>query len=485
MTENQKVDTTLVKLIGYLQNAIKDSEFENHTFLVGGCVRDYLMDKPISDYDIVVDLPNGGVKLAQFLTKKDDSFNIASNPIIFGRYGTARFTLRNNEDFKHLCFDATQTRRTPSYLMDEDYNIEENVGTIIEDACLRDATINALYLDVTTAEVYNMVGGAEHIKQKLLKTPTTPDTVFKDDPLRMLRIIRFSTTYGFDIDKDTWLSIFKNSEMITQISKERIKEELSKILLADKPSIGIRKLMNCGLLYYILPHIYTLNNHNPNYALPPYYPNVFEHTLRVIDKTQAKLPNRLAALFHDVGKHFCAQFKNGKLKFPNYTYASGNIAEKVLKELRFPNDIINDVTFSIKMHDLFVSTKNVTDKRLRKFIAVAGDHFGTVIDLMMANAYTIDKECIENHTLILDRLLAILEEEAKEPKKLPVNGNDVMIYIGLDSGPILGKIMEKLKDLFYENPNMTKQDALTAAYEIYCNMVTSGELRDLFINNSE
>ena len=450
----KNADEKIKKLVKIIQESIKGTAFENHVFLVGGCVRDLLLKIPCKDVDICVDIKNGGMLFANYMAMKHQCYVAGTNPVVFETYGTAKFQLYKNEELKDIEIECVQTRKEQYHK--ESRNPDTVYGTIQEDAKRRDLTINSLYYNISTEKVHDYNNGLDDLVNQVIKTPTDPDITFNDDPLRILRVIRFSTRFGWGIEKNTWLGMVKNVHRIKIISQERISDEISKILLCEKPSIGIRKMYYCGILHRVMPDIY-----DTTYAFESKNPMVstFDHTMNVVDTVQPYLENRLAALFHDVGRII-----TGRRRDVNPDKFSAEVAADDLKAMKFPNYVIKTVETAIKFHRGFaVYADGVLppDKKIRKFINLTGEDLGATVDLMNANNLhcTYDKK--KRQVLdILNRIEEMEDAEKAANVKLPINGNDIQQYFSIKPSPVVGIALEKVKDAYFENPNMTKDEAL-------------------------
>lgn len=449
----KNADEKIKKLVKLIQESIKGTAFENHVFLVGGCVRDLLLKIPCRDVDICVDIKNGGMLFANYMAMKHQCYVAGTNPVVFENYGTAKFQLYKNEELKDIEIECVQTRKEQYHK--ESRNPDTVYGTIQEDAKRRDLTINSLYYNISTEKVHDYNNGLDDLVNQVIKTPTDPDITFNDDPLRILRVIRFSTRFGWGIEKNTWLGMVKNAHRIKIISQERISDEISKILLCEKPSIGIRKMYYCGILHRVMPDIY-----DTTYAFESKNPMVstFDHTMNVVDTVQPYLENRLAALFHDVGRII-----TGRRRDVNPDKFSAEVAADDLKAMKFPNYVIKTVETAIKFHRGFaVYADGVLppDKKIRKFINLTGEDLGATVDLMNANNLhcTYDKK--KRQVLdILNRIEEMEDAEKAANVKLPINGNDIMKEFKIKGGPNIGILLEAVKDAYFENPNMTKDEA--------------------------
>ena len=449
----KNADEKIKKLVKLIQESIKGTAFENHVFLVGGCVRDLLLKIPCKDVDICVDIKNGGMLFASYMAMKHQCYVASTNPVVFETYGTAKFQLYKNEELKDIEIECVQTRKEQYHK--ESRNPDTVYGTIQEDAKRRDLTINSLYYNISTERVHDYNNGLDDLVNKVIKTPTDPDITFNDDPLRILRVIRFSTRFGWGIEKNTWLGMVKNAHRIKIISQERISDEISKILLCEKPSIGIRKMYYCGILHRVMPDIY-----DTTYAFESKNPIVstFDHTMNVVDTVQPYLENRLAALFHDVGRII-----TDRRKGVNPDKFSAEVAADDLKAMKFPNYVIKTVETAIKFHRGFAPYADGVlppDKKIRKFINLTGEDLGATVDLMNANNLHCTYGKKKRQVLdILNRIEEMEDAEKAANVKLPINGNDIQQYFSIKPSPTIGILLEAVKDAYFENPNMTKDEA--------------------------
>ena len=449
----KNADEKIKKLVKLIQESIKGTAFENHVFLVGGCVRDLLLKIPCKDVDICVDIKNGGMLFASYMAMKHQCYVASTNPVVFETYGTAKFQLYKNEELKDIEIECVQTRKEQYHK--ESRNPDTVYGTIQEDAKRRDLTINYLYYNISTERVHDYNNGLDDLVNKVIKTPTDPDITFNDDPLRILRVIRFSTRFGWGIEKNTWLGMVKNAHRIKIISQERISDEISKILLCEKPSIGIRKMYYCGILHRVMPDIY-----DTTYAFESKNPMVstFDHTMNVVDTVQPYLENRLAALFHDVGRII-----TGRRRDVNPDKFSAEVAADDLKAMKFPNYVIKTVETAIKFHRGFAPYADGVlppDKKIRKFINLTGEDLGATVDLMNANNLHCTYGKKKRQVLdILNRIEEMEDAEKAANVKLPINGNDIIKEFKIKPSPTIGILLEAVKDAYFENPNMTKDEA--------------------------
>ena len=281
------------------------------------------------------------------------------------------------------------------------------------------------------------------------------DEIYSESPIKMLRTIRFSTKFGWGIEKNTWLGIIKNAHLIKNAPQELISDEISKILLCEKPSIGIRKMYYCGILHRVMPDIY-----DTTYAFESKNPMVstFDHTMNVVDTVQPYLENRLAALFHDVGRII-----TGRRRDVNPDKFSAEVAADDLKAMKFPNYVIKTVETAIKFHRGFSAYADGVlppDKKIRKFINLTGEDLGATVDLMNANNLHCTYGKKKRQVLdILNRIEEMEDAEKAANVKLPISGNDIIKEFKIKPSPTIGILLEAVKDAYFENPNMTKDEA--------------------------
>ena len=451
-----------IVIISLLKELIEGSHFENHVFLVGGYVRDLLMEKPSKDIDLVIDLPNGGIEFAEFITKKNRNYKKDSNPVIYPTYGTAKFTING---FESVLIECVQTRK-------ELYN--DNLsrkpicehGTLLEDALRRDLTINALYKNISTGEVIDPTNkGFNDLKNKILRTPCEPNLTFIDDPLRMLRVIRFSSRYGWKINEETLRAIKDNNERLNIISKERIQDEFNKILLTENVGEGLKLLIECGLIDFIIPQFSVAIGMEQNIF---HNETVGKHLISVCKRSKPILLVRLAAILHDLGKiNMKSKDEDGNIHFYRHELESKRLAENILKELKYSNDIIEKVSFLIENHmRLKVYGNDLTDikdKSIRKLINDCGDDETLELFLSLIEADNNSHSAEYSLPNQIEKLRSKIKElsikdEGKVMVKLPLNGNEIMELLQINGGKMVGDIIKELTELYLENPLISKEE---------------------------
>lgn len=452
-----------------LSDIIRNTKYENHVFIAGGYVRDELLGLDPKDIDIVIDLPNGGIEFTIWLAKKLNIFKDKSNPVIFQNFGTSKLSLNgityNGVDISSIDIEAVMTRG-------ENYNLNSRkpevfYGNLKTDVERRDSTINSLLKNVSTGEILDLTGrGKMDLRMGILRTPVDPDITFSDDPLRMMRFIRQATKYNWEIDGKSLEGIKRNAYRIDIVSKERIRDELNKILTTANPDRGIDFLKTTGLLKYILPELeksvnMTQNSHHKK--------DVFGHTLDVLKNTQPDLVQRLMGLFHDIGKTITKTVEPTGIHFYGHEEASEKITDEVMRRLKYPTDLINAVKIGVRNHMRLKqagdTAVNLSDKALRKFKLEIGDHLENVLNLIHAdNISHSDSSSMPNQIFNIRKRLESLKNIPKKPE-LPINGND-LISLGIKQGPMFKKILSAITDAWFENPQLTKDEAITIAKKV-------------------
>ncbi len=418
-----------MKNIEFIIKSLEDEGYE--TYLVGGCVRDKIMGKEKSDYDLTtIARPNEIKEVFKDLNTID----------IGKKYGTIK-VLKDNEEF-----EITTFRSDLSYIDRRHPDKIRFSNDILEDLQRRDFTINSMA--IRNGKLIDPFDGRADIEKKIIRAVGNPDTRMKEDYLRALRALRFATTLNFSIDKDLLIAIRDNKSDIEYISKERIREELNKILLSDRPSYGIKLLRKVELLEYILPELdrtYGFDQHSTFHS-----DDVYNHNLKVMDKTKKDLITRIAGLYHDVGKvdtFFIDE--NGEGRFFSHQKVSSDLLKKRLKELRYPKDIIESSSKLIERHMDNMNT--YTKKSIRKLLRRLGEEdLYRLFDLQKADVLSTklkDTSNIENGKEILQEVLK--ENIPLTRNGLKINGNDLKA-LGYKEGKELGEVLNMLSDMVLE-----------------------------------
>jgi len=451
--------------VNFLTQQIKDSKYKGKVFLAGGYVRDELLGFDPKDIDIVVDMPNGGIEFANWITRKLGIYT-SGNPVIFPKFGTAKFNLRGikhqGQDLSKIDIEVVMPR-TEKYTFGS-RKPEVSQGTMKDDVERRDFTVNSLLKDLTTGEVKDLTGqGKADIEKGVIRTTLDPDIIFKDDPLRMLRAIRFTVKYNWSLPLFMIKSMKRNSHMLKHISAERVRDELNKMLVTGSPDKAIRLLQMTDLNKHVMPELDLLVGLQQNKY---HIWDAGKHTLEVLKGTPPDLQTRLAALLHDIGKADTRSVVDNTVHFYKHQEVGSDIARDIMQRLKYPNQMIDAVTNMIQSHmNLKGAGKEgevVSDKALRKLKANLGDHLEATLDLIHAdNIAHAPEHNMELQIPALRKRLKNLKNAPVSSKiPIPINGNDVMTHLNIRPGPLVKTMLEVVIDAWMENPDITKQEAL-------------------------
>lgn len=454
--------------LDYLGKIIQNSPFTGKVFLAGGAVRDEILGKPVKDIDIVVAMPDGGIEFANWLTRKVGAYKQGANPVVYPRFGTAKFNLRgvnyNGIDLSGVDIESVMTRG-------EKYNPgsrkpEVAYADLKADALRRDLTVNSLYKDLVTGEIKDLTGmGIKDIQDGVVRTPLDPDITFQDDPLRMLRAIRFAVKYNWKMPMSLVKALKRNADSLKNISSERIQDELNKILMTDNPDKGLRLLSYTGLNKHVIPELDTCRGVTQNAY---HKDDVFDHILEVIKNTPKNLTTRLGALFHDIGKPATRSVgEDGKVHFYEHEDVGAEMSNNIMRRLKYPGDITNSVSRIVKNHMRLKAAgpegDKLSDKALRRFMADSGEDLETQLMLMQAdNVSHSEVASMPNQIERLSHRMKTLADKQPTGAKpsLPINGNDIMKLMGIKPGPVIKQLLQAVEDAWYADPAIGRDDAL-------------------------
>lgn len=455
-----------------IQMVLAGTKWEKKVYLVGGAVRDMLLRDihnfskyTIKDLDFVVEGdPEDGIEVAKYIAKKLNVYS-ENNPLIFEKFYTAKLRLPASDgSVVELEFVAPRKEK-----YNPDSRKPEVQPSSLEDEILRrDFTINSLLMRLSDREIVDLTGHSmEDLQKLMLRTNRTPDIIFAEDPVRMLRAIRFTVKYNLQIPKDILKSIRKNVKEIHKVSKERIREELEKIFMLEKPGKAIRMLKITKLLDELLPELKQLVNLKQSSLY--HKEDAFRHTLSVVDSSKQDLIVRLAALFHDIGKAATRTETNGKIQFLNHAKVGAEIAENILRRFKYSNDIIKKVKKMIMHHMDLKSAgprlENLKDKTLRKFIYRVSDALEDTLELIHADniSHSEVSSMPEQITLLRERIKNMNLEEILNAKSL-LRGDEILA-LGAPK-ELVKEIKERILWKVIENPSYTKEQAIEQAKSI-------------------
>lgn len=437
---------------------IIDTFYRNNfeAFMVGGCVRDILLGNLPKDYDITTS------------AKPEITISLFNKTIPTGlKHGTVT-VLINNEPY-----EVTTYRTEGKYIDNRRPSSVDFVTDIKEDLSRRDFTINALAYNEKVGLI-DYFNGTDDIKYKIIKCVGNADKRFKEDALRMLRAVRFSCQLNFDIEENTYAAIKSNYKLIENISSERIRDELCKILISENPSKGLEILRDTKLLEIILPEINALYNFSPKCT--NHNRNVFTHTLKVIDNTENDLLLRLSALFHDVGKlNTLTPLNNGTFYgFPGHCLEGSIMVKKILSRLRFDNNTIKIISRLIEHHLVLNATVMPTKYEVKILLNEIGtDNINLLFSLQRTDINSLDnpKVFLEKVRYTENLVNEIINNnEPLTIKDLNINGGDLISNLDLKPGKILGDVLNHLLNIVLENPDLnSKEKLLTLAKNFLIN----------------
>lgn len=460
-----------LEIIDYIGNIIKKSPFEGHVYAVGGSVRDYVMGlTEIKDIDLVIDLPDGGIKFAEYVR---DNLGLTKTVVTYQTYGTAMFHFFKYPEYEIEC---VMTRKE-QYKDKDSRNPETEFGTIIEDSVRRDLTINALYMRVDDKEIKDpTTKGMDDMRNKLLRvTNDNPHVVFSEDPLRIVRVVRFLCRFsGFKIDELTYQAMKDDVDRLSIIKKERIRDELEKILQTYYSTTGIMMLHEIGAMKYIIPEFDECFGLEQNKY---HFGDVASHTLALIsqynyDFGDGNIVCLLACLLHDIGKVKSKTIgEDGRVHFYDHETVGVDMVDNILRRLKYDNDTINEVKFIVRNH---MMTKQWGDfcgnlkkeKKLNKFIYRCGtpERFENLIRV-------IECDNLAHHP---DHCICGQYEYLKEFKtskflgyKLPITGDDVMDILGIEPGPMVKKVLDQVLNRVLAHPNYDRDCCLNQVKGVY------------------
>ena len=427
-------------------------------YLVGGAVRDGILDIETTDFDFTTNAsPEESIDLLNNNSYKTTEIGRA--------FGTIELQIENNS--LHIT-----TYRKDTYENSSRNPSIESATDLETDLSRRDFTINSIAYSIDANELIDPFNGLKDLAAGVIRTPDDPIISFSDDPLRMLRVCRFISTHGFSPDNETYVAMRDNTERIKIVSTERIRDEISKLLIGKNPSLGLRTFVESGLSSYTIPELNALKIEvDPNH----HHKDVYEHTLTVVDNVSPTLIRRLGALFHDIAKPNTKGIENGKVHFRHHEVVGAKMTKRILQELKYDKKTIKDVALLVELH-LRPHTFKMgwTDSAVRRYIVDAGEVLDDLNNLVRADVTTKNKQKAQEIYDKLDemenKIKDVLEKEEMSKLRPPITGDEIMEIFNLEPGPKVGLIMKALYEQRINEGEVSKKDAIKLAGDIFKNL---------------
>ncbi len=453
MNLKEKIDKKIFHIVGEVADSIGQP-----CYIVGGYVRDIFLNRPSSDIDFVT--VGGGIKLAEALVKR---LGPKTSLAVYRNYGTAQLRYHGLE----LEFVGA---RKESYHRESRNPIVED-GTLDDDQKRRDFTVNALAIAINAdnfGELVDPFGGLDDMEKRIIRTPLDPDVTFSDDPLRMMRAVRFATQLDFEILPETFEAITRNRERIAIISRERIAVELEKIVRSPRPSKGFVLLEKCGLLELIFPELHALKGVETKDGRG--HKDNFLHTMQVLDNVAEKSDKewlRWAAVLHDIAKPVTKQYDpNLGWTFYNHNFIGKKMIPGIFKRMKLPmNEKMKYVQKLVELHmrPIALVEDEVTDSAVRRLLFDAGDDIEDLMILCEADITSKNpekvKRFLQNYQEVRRKLVEIEEKDRIRNFQPPIDGDEIMRLFGIQPCREVGEIKEHLKNAILDGQIPNEREA--------------------------
>jgi len=425
-------------------------------YVVGGYVRDRILGREGTDVDIVV--VGDGISFARTVAEEFGCTNV----VLFEKFGTAMLPLAEGKiEFV--------TAREESYVPESRKPMVKK-ASLESDLTRRDFTVNALAASInggTIGQVTDPFGGIADIREEILRTPLEPDRTFDDDPLRMMRALRFSSQLGFRIHQETLAGIVRKAERISIVSKERITEEFLKILRSPKPSVGLDLMNGTGLVKHVFPEL--AETVGVEQRKEYHHKDVFYHTLKVVDKICGTTENvwlRFVALVHDIAKPRTKAFKEGiGWTFHGHEDLGARMMKSVFRRMRLPMEKLPYVEKLVRLHlrPMVLVSEEVTDSAVRRLLFEAGEDIDDLMALARADITSGNPgrvtRYMENYDLVMEKMKEVEEKDRLRNWQPPVRGDEIMQVCALEPGPLVGVLKKKIEEAVLDGVIPNEHDA--------------------------
>jgi poly(A) polymerase/tRNA nucleotidyltransferase (CCA-adding enzyme) len=443
-----KIQLEIPEEVKNVSRVLSATTFEN--YLVGGCVRDLLLGRKPKDWDLTT------------IAKPEEITPLFENTFYENEYGTVGVVNQEPREESLRVIEITPYRLESAY---SDFRRPDKVEwgkTLEEDLKRRDFTMNAIAYNIESDRIVDPFEGQKDIEKKLIRTVGKPEERFTEDALRMLRALRFAAELGFMIENETQEAIEKNASLLGHISKERIRDELTKIVMSDSPAFALEMSARLGLLEYISPEFLKGVGMEQNQA---HAYTVWEHLLRSLEHAANKnfaLHVRLAALLHDIAKPHTRKWLNNQWTFYGHDVVGARIARNILTDLKFSKEIIEKVTKLVRWHMFFSDTEEISLSAVRRMVRNVGPDL--IWDLMSVRAADrIGTGRPKESPYRLRKYHSMIEEVMRDPisvKQLKVGGGEILKLTDAPAGPHIGFILEILLSEVLDNPTLNNAQYL-------------------------
>lgn len=430
------------------------SEAGHEAYVVGGCVRDLIMDRPVNDWDMTTNVDPETIQ------------NLFTHTVYENDFGTVGVVFDAVEDPKQRVIEVTPYRKEQGYGDNRRPDAVSFGVSLEEDLARRDFTINALAYDPIHHTIVDLHGGIADLHRGLIRSVGDPSERFGEDALRLLRAVRIASQLNGTIEEKTAKAVKEHAERITGIATERVRDELSNIIMHDNPAVGIRLLSELGLLVYIIPELQAGVGVEQNQA---HSFDVFEHSLRTVEHAGVRsfpFAIRLAALLHDIGKVPTREWSKKKRDWTFYAHevVGTKMVRSLLKRLRFSNEVIKQVTLLVRWHMFFSDPDEITLSGVRRMIARVGeDNIWDLVNLRRCDRIGSGRP--KEQPYRLRKYIAYIDEVLREPVTpgtLCIDGTTLMKQLSCKPGPRIGHLLHVLLAEVLDDPKKNTEEALIA-----------------------